>query len=77
MKEKLSLEDVEFIKRLISENPGDSRRILSRKLCKAWNWVQPNGVLRDMVCRGFLLRLEEAGYIKLPPRRYTRNFSIS
>jgi len=66
-------DDVEFIKRLISENPGDSRRGLSKKLCEAWNWVQPNGALRDMVCRGFMLRLESAGYIKLPPRRFTPN----
>ena len=66
-------EHVEFIKRLIAENPNDSRRALSKKLCEAWNWVQPNGALRDMVCRGFLLRLESAGHIKLPPRRYKPN----
>ena len=66
-------QDVEFIKRLISENPGESRRALSQKLCKAWNWVQPNGALRDMVCRGFMLRLESAGYIKQPPRRFIPN----
>ncbi len=64
---------VEFIKKLISANPNDSRRALSQKLCIAWNWVQPNGALRDMVCRGFMLRLESAGYIKLPPRRFIPN----
>lgn len=42
-------DDVEFIKRLIAENPEDSRRALSKKLCAAWNWVQPNGALRDMI----------------------------
>ena len=66
-------DDVEFIKRFIAENPHDSRRTLSKKLCKAWNWVQPNGALRDMVCRGFLLQLHRAGYIKLPPRKFTPN----
>lgn len=66
-------DEVEFIKKLISDNPNDSRRRLSKKLCEVWNWVQPNGALRDMVCRGFLLRLESAGYIKLPPRRFTPN----
>jgi len=66
-------DDVEFIKRLIAENPHDSRRTLSKKLCEAWNWVQPNGALRDMVCRGFLLRLHRAGYIKLPQRKFTPN----
>jgi hypothetical protein len=64
-------DDVEFIKKLIAENPGDSRRAISKKLCQAWNWVQPNGALRDMVCRGFLLRLESAGYIELPSRKFT------
>lgn len=65
--------DVEFINQLILENPKLSRRALSQKLCKAWNWVQPNGTLRDMVCRGFMLQLYSAGYIKLPPRKVTPN----
>ncbi len=66
-------DDVEFIKKLIAGNPGDSRRALSKRLCEAWNWVQPNGALRDMVCRGFMLRLESAGYIELPPRKVKPN----
>jgi len=66
-------EDIEFIKGLIDANPADSRRRLSKKLCEAWNWVQPNGALRDMVCRGFLLQLHRAGYIKLPPIRVQPN----
>lgn len=66
-------QDIEFIRKLISENPSDSRRALSQKLCKAWNWIQSNGALRDMVCRGFMLRLESAGYIKLPPRKFIPN----
>jgi hypothetical protein len=68
-----SQQDVEFIKNLIAENPNDSRRALSQKLCRARNWVQANGALRDMLCRGFMLRLDSAGYIKLPPRRFTPN----
>ncbi len=66
-------QDVEFIKELIAGNPQDSRRSISKKLCTAWRWVQANGALRDMVCRGFLLRLESAGYIKLPPKKFTPN----
>ncbi len=58
--------DVVFINRLIKDNPDDSRRALSKKLCLAWNWVQPNGVLKDMVCRGLMLELHRAGHIKLP-----------
>ncbi|HDH06163.1 MAG TPA: hypothetical protein ENH01_10740, partial [Nitrospirae bacterium] len=66
-------EDTEFIKKLITGNPLDSRRSISKKLCEAWNWVQPNGALRDMVCGGFLHRLESAGHIKLPPRKFIPN----
>jgi len=62
-------EDVTFINELIAQNPHDSRYVLSKKLCHQWNWVQPNGALRDMVCRGFMLALHRAGYIRLPPRR--------
>jgi hypothetical protein len=65
--------DIAFINKLIGENPDDSRWALSKKLCKAWGWVQPNGALRDMVCRGFMLQLHRAGCIKLPPRKSTPN----
>jgi hypothetical protein len=61
--------DVAFIQALIAEDPGASRRALSKKLCEAWNWVQPNGALRDMVCRGLMLELDRAGLIELPPVR--------
>jgi len=61
--------DVAFIQRLIAAHPSATRRALSLRLCEAWNWVQPNGVLRDMVCRGLLLTLYRAGHIELPPAR--------
>ena len=62
-------EEVIFIRGLIAEHPELSRRTLSKKLCQAWGWVQENGVLRDMVCRGLLLALDRAGQIELPPKR--------
>jgi hypothetical protein len=47
---------------------------LSKQLCEAWSWVQANGALRDMVCRGMMLMLHRAGLIELPPvRQITRN----
>jgi hypothetical protein len=66
-------EDVVFINNLIKDNPHESRRTLSVKLCKAWNWTQPNGAFRDMVCRGFMLELHRAGYIQLPAKRCKPN----
>jgi hypothetical protein len=63
-------EDIAFIRQLIAEHPEDSRWALSRRLCEAWGWVQPNGALRDMVCRGLMLLLARAGRITLPPIRW-------
>ena len=62
--------DLPIIRALIEENPTASRRELSRKLCEAWNWIQPNGALCDMVCRGAMLALERAEYIALPPIKW-------
>ncbi len=70
-------EHVSYIKKLVKENPEDSRRALSQKFSIAWDWVQPNGVLRDMVCRGFMLKLESAGYIKLPEKKSNPNNPLS
>ncbi len=61
--------DVEFINELIRQNPNDSRRALSVKLCRQWGWVQENGALRDMVCRGMMLALHRAEHIRLPAKR--------
>ena len=62
-------EDIVFIREFIARNSGDSRWMLSRKLCQLWGWRQPNGALRDMVCRGWMLERSRAGQIELPPVR--------
>ena len=68
--------DVAFIRELIAAHPGASRRVLSKRLCEAWGWVQPNGQLRDMVCRGLMLELHRKGYIELPPVRFTTRNNV-
>ena len=67
-------EDLVFIRKLIADHPSSSRRNLSERLCEAWNWVQANGALRSMVCRGLMLMLHRRGLIELPPvRQVSRN----
>jgi hypothetical protein len=66
-------EDVELINNLMAAYPADTRRALSVKFCKATNWVQTNGNLRDMVARGFMLALYRAGHINLPQKKYNTN----
>lgn len=69
----ITAEDILYIRELVAAHPKASRRTLSKKLCEAWQWRQPNGALRDMVCRGLLLTLERAGQITLPPVTYVRH----
>lgn len=67
--QELRADQVAQLRELIAQNPGLSRRRLSLKVCEAWNWVQPNGQPRDMVCRSLLLALHRAGHIELPAKR--------
>jgi len=66
---EIRADEVQFIKSFIAQNPTLSRRSLSTQLCRAWNWVQANGRLRSIVCRGLMLALHRAGHIELPPVR--------
>ncbi len=66
---RVSDSEVAFISELIANHPQASRRALSKQLCEAWGWVQPNGSPRDMVCRGLMLELHRAGHIALPAVR--------
>jgi len=63
--------DLAVLRALVAQHPTASRRALSRLLCEAWDWRQPNGVLRDMVARGLMLALHRRGALALPPRRLT------
>lgn len=59
--------DIAVIKGIIAAHPEGSRRFISQEVCRAWDWRQANGALKDMVCRSLLLLLQSKGFIKLPP----------
>ncbi len=61
--------DIAFIRQVMTDHPDEGRCALSKRLCAAWNWTQPNGQLKDMICRGLLLNLEREGFIRLPARK--------
>lgn len=66
-----------FLRELIAQHPHWSRHALSLKVCEHWNWTQPNGQLKDQVCRSLMLRLHRAGHIELPaPRHFVINHAI-
>jgi hypothetical protein len=61
--------DVAFLRQFIADHPTLTRKGISLQVCEAWDWRQPNGVLKDAVCRGLLLCLHRAGHIELPAPR--------
>ena len=70
---QLTAQDVDFIRSTISEHYTKGRSHISRILCCKWRWMQPNGNLKEYAARDLLLRLEEKGFIKLPPRLRQKN----
>jgi len=59
--------DLAVVRQIIAAYPDGSRRFISKEVCKAWEWRQANGTLKDMVCRSLLLLLQSKGLITLPP----------
>lgn len=54
---------------LIGQNGDWSRYRLSRELARLWDWRTPQGQLKDMAARTLLLKMQEQGWIELPPVR--------
>jgi hypothetical protein len=69
----LTQQDVEDILGTISRHWQRGRSYISRVLCQQWDWVQPNGKLKEYAARDLLLRLEEKGIVDLPPRLRQKN----
>ena len=72
---QLTNQDIESIRSTISRHYSRGRSHVSRVLCQEWNWIQPNGKLKEYAARDLLLRLEEKGFIELPPRLRPKNNS--
>ena len=68
-KKTITAADLESIQTTVNEYWDKGRTPISKILCQKWNWLQPNGQLKDMACREVLLTLNRKGLIKLPPRQ--------
>jgi len=69
---QLDMQDIRFIQELIARDYPRGRSHIARTLCEAWQWVQPNGKVKECAARDLLLRLEEQEFITLPPRQRTK-----
>ncbi len=62
-------EELERIKHVVHSGWEQGRTFISRELCRLWDWRQPNGQLKDQVCRILLCELDRRGLITLPPSK--------
>lgn len=60
------------IRKLTARHASDGRTRISEEVCKALNWRQPNGWLKDRACRDVLRKLECAGLVELPEVKVSR-----
>ncbi len=58
--------DLATIRCLIQAEGSQGRTHLSRRLCRLWQWRQPNGAYREIACRDLLRQLENRKLIALP-----------
>lgn len=58
--------DLTAIGCLIQAEGSQGRTHLSRRLCRLWEWRQPNGAYREIACRDLLRQLENRKLIQLP-----------
>jgi hypothetical protein len=69
----VTFHDLDLIHSLLNKYWERGRTFISQELSRHWNWYQPNGALKDMACREILRRLEQKGFINLPPRKIEIN----
>ena len=60
-----SPDELQTIRRLIEDNPDANRAQLSRQVCVLFDWLKPNGELKDMTCRVAMLRMQADGLVAL------------
>ncbi len=58
--------EIKQIRSLIKQNPGFNRMRLSKEVCRMFQWLKPDGNLKDMSCRVAMLRMQKDGAIVLP-----------
>lgn len=65
--------ELALIQRLLAEHGAGGRSFVARQLCGHWDWRAPSGRFKEFAARDLLLRLEEAGWLRLPPRLRPKN----
>ena len=70
---QFSQEQLGQVRDLIAAAPELSRSAISRKVCQWLNWRKADGGWKEVSCRVALLRMQEDGWLTLPPPRRPSN----
>lgn len=65
--------DLKKVRTILQANPLVNRQNLSRMICQEFQWIAPNGRLKEMSCKVAMLKLHRNGLIELPAPRRTSN----
>ena len=66
---RIGAEELAQVRGIMEAQPGWSRWRVSVELAQLWDWRTHTGQLKDMAARTLLLKLDQRGWIHLPPRR--------
>ncbi len=61
-----TIQEMDWIRRLIASEPKLNRAQLSRRACSELHWLRPDGRSKEMSCRVAMLRMQRDGLITLP-----------
>jgi hypothetical protein len=67
---QFSEERLEQVRAVIAASPDASRTALSRQVCQLLDWRKADGGWKEVSCRVALLRMQEDGWLTLPPPRH-------
>lgn len=65
----LSIDGLEDLKQFCQREPAPSRTALARYVAEQFQWNKRNGQENVTKARAFLVKLDKAGHLKLPPAR--------
>lgn len=69
-------EEISWVRQLITKSSDISRKDISVLFCRKFNWLKPDGGLKDMSCRVAMLKMEKDDHFTLPPpkKKHTKPY---
>lgn len=65
----LKQSDLGWLREIVHEHPDWSRNKITKHICGSWDWRTYTGQLKTFAARSMIDKLEQRGYLSLPPIR--------